>query len=151
MDPESHLKFGLRILLMALFAMMASFAYGQSREAIQYEYDGAGNIIRIETAFSENPPSITNISPNVLRIGPTVSMTATGADLQLARITAADPAITISNVSISPGTVSFDIGAANNAQLGPTDINFTTALEFKSSLKTKIADLKSARNGSKAT
>ena len=67
MDPESHLKFGLRILLMALFAMMASFAYGQSREAIQYEYDGAGNIIRIETAFSENPPSITNISPNVLR------------------------------------------------------------------------------------
>jgi len=116
------------LLAIAVFALGLPAAFGQSRQIIDYSYDDAGNIVRVESIVSDAAPVVTTISPGVARREETVRMTATGSDLRLAEVTSPDPAVSISNVQSTQSAVSFDVAASADATPGSVTLDFTTQL-----------------------
>jgi hypothetical protein len=115
-------------ILGAVLVASALTASAQSRRVIDYIYDDAGNLIRIESSLSQNPPDVQSIAPSAVRRGPPTRVTADGTDLRLVEVEAADPTITISNVESTPTSVSFDMQASEETPLGVTTLTFTTRL-----------------------
>lgn len=86
----------------------------------EYVYDPAGNILRVVVSGpgSAQPPSITAISPDLIRRGETRSVIITGTGLTGARISTSDPALEVSAVQSSATQITFDVTVLGTAALG---------------------------------
>lgn len=113
---------------LVVFALGLPAAFGQSRQIIDYTYDDAGNLVRIESIVSDGAPVVVDITPGVVRREETVRMTAAGSDLRLVEVTSPDPAVSISNVQSTPSSASFDVSASTSAVPGTLTLGFTTQL-----------------------
>lgn len=89
-----------------------------SNKVTEYDYDAAGNIRAVRTDGSAQPPTVTGISPSAIRRGSSGRITLTGTQLATASLSADDPELSISRVSRSPTSISFDLLASPQANLG---------------------------------
>jgi len=119
---------GLRcfLVLLLIFPLLTQ---AETRVFTEFVYDASGNIIGIERDVSQNPPAVNSLAPNVIRIGQTFSLTATGTDLRGAEVSPQDDSVTISNVSAaSNDEVTFNVFAGINSPLGSYTLTLTTPL-----------------------
>lgn len=107
---------------------VAFTAWAATERITDYQYDGAGNIVRILNNEQSNPPDVVSIDPGFVNLGRTVTMTATGTDLFAAQVTTSTPGLSITNVNADKFQVKFNLSATLSAPLGPAAINFTTGL-----------------------
>lgn len=112
-------------LVSLLFPLLA---LAETRVFTEYIYDASGNIIGIQRDVSNAQPVVSSINPNVVRIGQTFSLTASGSDLRAAQITPQDNNVLISNVSSSADAITFNLFATTASPLGPYTLTFTTPL-----------------------
>lgn len=103
-------------------------AQSETRVFTEFLYDESGNIVGIQRNISQNPPAVSNITPDVVRIGQTFSLTATGSDLLNATITPQDNNVQVSNISASATEVIFNLFAGTAAPTGNYDLTFSTPL-----------------------
>ena len=115
--------FWLTIFISVLSSVLV---HADTQRVIDYNYDGAGNIISTRSNVNLNPPLITNLNPGFVNINSLSFVTATGTDLLSAQVTSPDPGLSISNVVTSNNNVSFIIRANNEAIIGPATITFVT-------------------------
>ena len=119
----------LRICCFFLSSLVAITASADSRRVIEYGYDGAGNVISIDSSLSTNPPVINNLAPNAIRIGKTITVVATGTDLKNAQISSDDPEnLIVAGVSTTETEVSFQLTALDGAAISMHDLTFATSL-----------------------
>jgi YD repeat-containing protein len=95
----------------------------------EYVYDAAGNILQVTGAGtgSAQAPVITAIAPATVRRNRVRTLQVTGSGLQGVRLSVADPALDISNVTVSPTNITFTLAAAGTAALGNHTITFANA------------------------
>ena len=116
----------ISILLLQVF--FGAIVHAQSQRVIEYEYDGAGNLIGIRSELNTAPPDVTDISPRFVEINTTTIMVATGTNLSNALVTTTTPGLTIANVQSQNTRVTFAITAGVGAVVGPGSLTFTTRL-----------------------
>ena len=117
-------------LLIVVIGLMLVCANGNAatERVVDYEYDGAGNIVRILTFEQSDPPIISPLDPAFINIGQTITVTATGTNLLGADVTADDTELSVSNINASSTNVTFALTASSLAPIGPTVIRFTTGI-----------------------
>lgn len=84
----------------------------------EYEYDAAGNIRAVRTDGVAQPPTVSAIAPTALRRGSSSRVTLTGTQLATAALTADDAELSISKVSRTASSLSFDLAVSPLAGLG---------------------------------
>ncbi len=84
----------------------------------EYEYDAAGNIRAVRTDGVAQPPTVSAIAPTALRRGSSSRVTLTGTQLATAALTADDAELSISKVSRTATSLSFDLAVSPLAGLG---------------------------------
>lgn len=84
----------------------------------EYEYDAAGNIRAVRTDGVAQPPTVSAITPTALRRGSSSRVTLTGTQLATAALTADDAELSISKVSRTATSLSFDLAVSPLAGLG---------------------------------
>jgi hypothetical protein len=122
--------FAIQQLLIVVFGLMLFCANvnAATERVVDYEYDGAGNIVRILTFEQSDPPIISPLDPVFINIGQTISVNATGTNLLGVNVTADDTELGISNINASSTDVTFALTASNLAPIGPAVIRFTTGI-----------------------
>jgi len=121
-------KYCVKGLVLLLLGLFCSALLADSRRVIQYEYDAAGNLVRVETEVSNNPPVVNTLNPSTIRQETLTTVIADGTDLVGAQVSTSAPGLTISNVSTTATTVTFDIIASATSTTGPKTLSFTTSL-----------------------
>jgi hypothetical protein len=102
---------------------------GASSERItELQYDAAGRVMSVETAVEQAPPSVGGIAPAVVRQGPPVAVTVSGAGLRGATVTGSHPGLAISAVSSSESRVRLQVQADASVPLGTQRLRVSTAL-----------------------
>ena len=84
----------------------------------EYEYDAAGNIRAVRTDGVAQPPTVSAITPTAMRRGSSSRVTLTGTQLATAALTADDAELSISKVSRTATSLSFDLAVSQLAGLG---------------------------------
>ena len=117
-----------RFFALLLCYAFAFTAFSDSNRITEFEYDGAGNIIRSTSTIAENPPVINSVTPTTIRQEAVTTIVADGTDLNGAQVSTSAAGLTISNVSSTETSVIFDVVASTASTTGPKTISFTTAL-----------------------
>ncbi len=128
-------------LCMLLFILCMNICSADSRKVIEYQYDGAGNIISILSDVSTAPPVIQLLSPSEIHIGQTLRMTATGTNVKNAQVSVDHPGLDASNLSSTSSSVEFDFLVDSNVPLGTQILTFTTSLGSDTSTITILPPL----------
>ena len=117
-------------LLLAVigFMLVCSIGYAATERIVDYEYDGAGNIIRIITQEQSDPPSVLPLSPGFINQGQSRSITATGSNLLGIDVYTDAPGLSIDAIQSDASGISFQLTAASDAPLGNAVIRFSTGL-----------------------
>lgn len=117
-------------LLLAVigFMLVCSIGYAATERIVDYEYDGAGNIIRIITQEQSDPPSVLPLSPGFINQGQSRSITATGSNLLGIDVYTDAPGLSIDAIQSDASGISFQLTAASDAPLGNAVIHFSTGL-----------------------
>ncbi len=116
------------MIVALVLAIAPGLTQADVERVIDYEYDGAGNIIRIITQEQSNPPTISPLDPDFINIGRTISVTATGTNLLGVDVTSDETELSIGSINSSSTQVTFELTASNLAPIGPVVIRFTSAL-----------------------
>jgi len=124
----SGVLYRLGLCVFVFLMLAASTAQADTRTYKQYTYDEAGNIIRIDTDVSSNPPVMNNLDPAIVRIGENFFITGQGTDLLGVEVTPADGSVIVRNVRSTSTEVTFEVFATNSAPLNQYALNFTTPL-----------------------
>jgi hypothetical protein len=95
---------------------------------VEYEYDNAGNIVRIITQEQINPPVLSPLTPAFINAGQTRTFTTTGSNLLGIDVTTEVPGLSIAAISSTASQVSFQLTATSQAPIGNAIIRFTTTL-----------------------
>jgi len=117
----------LSIALIILISTPTALRSAQER-IVEYEYDNAGNVIRIITQGQFNPPVLLPLTPDFINVGQTRTFTATGSNLLGIDVTTEVPGLSISAIRATASQVSFQLTAASQAPIGNAAIRFTTGL-----------------------
>ena len=112
----------------ALLFFLSVTGHAQSSRFIEYEYDAAGNVIRMTTTVINAPPVVTELTPSHIRLNRASSMTATGSHLLGATVQTDHPELNASNVSSTPSRVVFTLTTTATTPLGPHTLTFSTSL-----------------------
>jgi len=117
----------LSIALIILISIPTALRSAQER-IVEYEYDNAGNVIRIITQEQFNPPALLPLTPDFINVGQTRTFTATGSNLLGIDVTTEVPGLSISDISATASQVSFQLTASSQAPIGNAAIRFVTGL-----------------------
>jgi len=119
--------FKVSVCLLSLFVALPVLA--DSQRFIDYEYDGAGNLISVSSNRNLGPPDVTNLSPAFINKESFGTITATGTNLSKATVSTSVLGVTvISVVNISETEIEFSLSASAEAEIGDAAIEFTTRL-----------------------
>ena len=117
------------VVAMALsFFVAALAAYAQTQRITTYEYDAAGNIIRILTAEQHGPPTVDDIDPPFVNLGLSIPVEVTGTNLLALTVTSAEPGLEVEVLSSELDSARLIVTASPTATLGPTTLRFATGL-----------------------
>lgn len=104
-------------------------ATADSQRVIDYRYDGAGNIISIQSGRNLGVPEITGLNPPSIKQGCDNTITTTGLNLLHPTVSATDNNLSISNIiNLSETAVQFQLSAGAETVVGETPLTFTTRL-----------------------
>lgn len=116
----------LTILFSATIAMPA---LAESQRFIDYDYDGAGNIISVRSGLNLGPPDVINLSPAFIHKESFAFVSATGVNLLKATVATSTPGLNIVNVAnISATEIFIALFAESSANIGPGSLTFSTRL-----------------------
>lgn len=102
--------------------------FADSQRIIDYQYDGAGNIIGIRSGRNLDPPDVTQLNPAFVNQGSSIFIEATGVNLFRADVTTAATGISVSNVFSTETKITFILSANETAAFGLAPLTFTTRL-----------------------
>lgn len=102
--------------------------FADSQRIIDYQYDGAGNIIGIRSGRNLGPPDVTQLNPAFVNQGSSIFVEATGVNLFRADVTTAATGISVSNVFSTETKITFILSANDTAAFGLAPLTFTTRL-----------------------
>jgi YD repeat-containing protein len=96
----------------------------------EYVYDASGNITQVTGTGpgSAQAPVVISIAPTSVPRNRAKTLQVTGTGFQGARVLASDPALDISNVSISPTGITFTLTVSPTAGLGNQTITVANAV-----------------------
>jgi hypothetical protein len=116
-------------LIMLPLLMFSNISYAETQRFIDYEYDGAGNIIAIRSSRNLGPPDVTELSPAFIHKESFASIEATGVNLAKASVSFNAPGITLIDIkNISDTEVALRFYADATAAIGDVPVTFTTRL-----------------------
>jgi len=121
---------GLVSFLIAALALIAACepVSAATERVVDYEYDAAGNIVRIITQEQSDPPVVGLLTPNFINLGQTRTITTSGSSLLGVDVTTDAPGLSINAVDSDGSQVTFQLTASNQAPIGTAIIRFTTGL-----------------------
>lgn len=95
----------------------------------EFVYDASGNITQVTGtgAGSAQAPVVTSVAPASVRRNRARILQVTGTGFQGVRLSLSDPALDISNVSVSPTSITFTLTVPPTAALGNQTITFANA------------------------
>jgi len=125
MDSQLALAF---FVVVILFCSVLNFVYAATERVIDYEYDGAGNIVRIVTQEQDSPPVIDQLSPSFINVGRIIQVTATGLNLLGAEVSTQVPGLLVRHVQATASQVDFELEATAQVSPGDAQLSFTTGL-----------------------
>jgi YD repeat-containing protein len=98
-----------------------------NNEVTEYTYDKAGNITSVVrgAAGSNQPPLLSTVSPSVIRLGETATLTITGQRLQVGTLQASDTGLDLSNVRQAATQVQADLSVTSSVPAGTQTLTFT--------------------------
>lgn len=98
-----------------------------SNQVTDYAYDAAGNLTAAQNLGSSAllAPSISNISPLMVRQGQVTRLTLTGQRLAIGNLQTANPNIDFSNIQQTASQIQVDVYVAPNAMLGSQVLIFS--------------------------
>jgi hypothetical protein len=120
-----------RVLLLCVigFSFLGfSQSHADTERVIDYEYDNAGNIVRIIAQEQSAPPVVSQLNPDFINIGRSISVTATGSNLLGVDVTTDATGLIITDVNPSVDQVTFRLTATTLATVGSAILRFTTGL-----------------------
>jgi hypothetical protein len=122
--------FAIQPLLIVVFGLMLFFANGNAanERVVDYEYDGAGNIVRIITQEQSDLPVISSLNPGFINQGQSRTITASGSNLLGVEVTTDAPGLSIDAFESNKTAISFQLTATSQALIGNAIIRFTTGL-----------------------
>ena len=104
-------------------------AMAAEQQIIQYEYDGAGNIVGIVTGVNSGSPDVTSLTPSHINLEKTISINAVGVNLYEADVTTDHSGLTIlENLTVSPELIVLKVSSSSDAEIGLANFTFTTRL-----------------------
>jgi hypothetical protein len=87
------------LLTVCSLAMVSMVAYADTQRIVNYNYDGAGNIISIRSGQNQGPPDVTILSPAFIHKESFAFVTATGINLFEAAVNVNTPGISLVEVN----------------------------------------------------
>ena len=102
--------------------------FADSQRIVDYQYDGAGNIVGIRSGRNFGPPDVTQLNPAFVNQGSNIFIEATGVNLFRADVTTAATGISVSNVFSTETKITFILSANETAAFGLAPLTFTTRL-----------------------
>ncbi len=112
-----------------VYSSFPTFLHAQTQDYIEYQYDGAGNIIGIITKNNGGQPDVTSLVPDHVNRDKTITISAAGVNLYKAQVATDHDGITILNTeTISSELVKFTISSKFDAEIGFANFTFTTRL-----------------------
>lgn len=113
-----------------LLLLVATLAVAQSppEHFTTLGYDEVGRVGTIETAVEEAAPTLTAMSPAIVRHGPAVAVTLIGTSLRGAVPTASHPGLTISAVTAEAARVTLMLQADASVPVGEHRVSVVTVL-----------------------
>ena len=126
---SKHCRLGI-ISVLQVFALLilTSSVHADVERIVEYEYDGAGNIVRIFTQEQSALPVVSPLDPEFINIGRTITVTATGSSLLGVDITTDVTGLTINAISSTSSDLTFELTASDQATPGDAIIKFSTGL-----------------------
>ena len=116
----------LTILFSATISMPAN---AESQRFIDYDYDGAGNIISVRSGLNLGPPDVTHLSPAFIHKESFAFVSASGVNLLKATVATTTPGLNIVDVkNISATEIFVALFAESSAIIGPGSLTFSTRL-----------------------
>jgi len=121
---------GLPSLLIAAFTLVFVCvpANAATERIVDYEYDAAGNIVRIITREQSNPPIVGPLAPEFINQGRSRLISTTGSNLLGIDVSTDYPGLSIGAVTSDETQISFQLTASSQAPVGSAIIRFTTGL-----------------------
>lgn len=100
----------------------------ETRVFTEFSYDASGNIIGVQRYVTDAPPIVESLSPDLVSIGETFSLVATGTNLFGLEITSQDNSVQISNIVTSNTKIYFNVLADDTAPIGNYALTFSNPL-----------------------
>ena len=122
------MRFIQQLIVLALSLFLLPVSHAAVERIIDYEYDGAGNIVRIISQEQSELPVVSPITPAFINIGRTVTVTATGSNLLGIDITSDIPELSVKAISSTSTSLSFELTASDQAPIGDAIIRFITGI-----------------------
>jgi len=121
---------GLPSLLIAAFTLVFVCVpvNAATERIVDYEYDAAGNIVRIITREQSDPPTVSPLFPGFINQGRTRTITATGSNLLGIDVSTDYPGLSVEAFTSDETQISFQLTASVQAPVGSAIIRFTTGL-----------------------
>lgn len=100
-----------------------------SNRVTEYGYDPAGNILSVSnTTAAALAPSLSGITPSVIRRGESLPITLTGQRLQTGALQASHPGLVLGNVQRASTEVTADLAVAASVPTGTQTLTYTNSV-----------------------
>lgn len=110
------------------FLLICSNSHAATERVVEFEYDGAGNIVRIITREQSDPPTVSPLSPGFINQGQSRTITTTGSNLLDVDLSTDTPGLRIDAIESDETQISFQLTADSQAPVGNAIIRFSTGL-----------------------
>jgi hypothetical protein len=120
----------LQPLLIAVIGLIliCSNGYAATERVVEFEYDGAGNIVRIITREQSDLPVISPLNPSFINQGQSRTITVNGSNLLGVEVSTDAPGLSIVAVDADESGISFQLTADSQAAIGNAIIRFTNGI-----------------------
>ena len=108
--------------------LIAANGHAATERVVDYEYDGAGNIVRIVTLEQSDPPTVSALNPNFINRSQSRTIITTGSNLLGVDVSTDAPGLSIDAIESDNTAISFQLTAESEAPIGNAIIRFSTAL-----------------------
>jgi hypothetical protein len=122
--------FAIQRLFIVVIGLILACANSNAatERVVDYEYDGAGNIIRIITREQSDPPVISPLNPNFINQGQSRTITVSGSNLLGVEVSTDAPGLSIDLIDAAESGISFQLTADSQATIGNAIIRFITGI-----------------------
>ena len=117
-----------RYLLSCLLVMWVFVAQADERVYSEYEYDEIGNTKEVSQDLSGAAPSITSVTPAIVRQNQVVQVVIAGTGLRGAKLNNSDGFFSFSNTQTSNDQITLTLTVSLNATEGPSQVSVSTGL-----------------------